>query len=200
MKRFIYIFLICSLFSFTNIFAEGVPEPATTEAETTEPAVAEVNAPQENLSPAFKLEQFDGTVTKVESADIIFIDGKKFKLIGIDAPKRWWWLKPRYCFSDGAAAYMEDAVLDKPVQYSYLEFHGPRDGKGLKEIYLFKDGRLLNAELVQKGYALAYQKRKYPELDSFREYQAGAKFYQLGLWHHCAVECDKNEICQVKDW
>lgn len=152
------------------------------------------------LPPSDDEPVFEGTVTRVISGDLIEIDGERMNLVGIRAPRRWWWGERRDCFSSEVANYVSDLVLGKVVRYQFDRVERLRDPKGTPLVYLFAGDLLLNADLVSKGFVLAERKHPYKLVDDFIKLENEANFYQRGIWHTCPVECRADKICKVKNW
>ncbi|MFH0799530.1 MAG: thermonuclease family protein [Pseudomonadota bacterium] len=143
---------------------------------------------------------FEGRVTRVVDGGTVEIDRHRMHLLGVAAPRRWWWGKPRDCNSIEAASFLENAILGKTVGYGYDRVQGLRDSRGIKRIYLYIDGRLINADLIAGGFVLADRSKEYAERDAFLKLESDANLHLIGLWHSCPVECSRNAVCRAKNW
>lgn len=153
----------------------------------------------EGASAEVGIEKSEGIVTKVLDAGTVKIDGRSMRLLGVSAPRRWWWGPSRDCYSLISSKYMEDAVLGRQVSYTRdPNFRNLKDGH--HRIYLYVDGRQLNSELIQKGLVLADHTKEYIENERYANLEDGAKLHFIGLWHTCAVECEYKGTCRTKDW
>lgn len=144
--------------------------------------------------------EYEGTVSKVIDADTLIINDIRFKLLGVNAPDRTRSGKTDECYSDRSAKYLEEQVLGQVVTYSYDRWQGKRDRRGVKHVYLFFDGRLINAELIEKGFAFAQRDQIYGGREHFRALEKQAYLRNIGLWHSCPVECDRSDECWTRDW
>ena len=212
-KAFIYISLSLALLTFApRLLAEeasAVAEPAdgvaveapaveNEPAEAAEEATAEEGVVSEPL-PALKW--FDGTVTRVRDTDLIEIAGEKVRLLGVTGPRRWWWGAPRDCHANESISFLEGMIKDKDVQYAFDPAVGPDRRHGFRRVYVMVDEHLVNADLVEKGMALADRSRHYLMKAKFEELEDAASLHMLGLWHRCPVECYREgKVCRVKNW
>ncbi len=141
--------------------------------------------------------ELTGTVTAVIDADTIKIDGKRMYLLGVDAPES----AGSDCYAQESAAALSQKILGKRVTYTYEKLQGSRrDKHGRRRIYLFYDGTIINAWLVEKGFAFARRKGKYPYREDFLELEHGARKYMRGLWYACPVQCSPSGICRSRNW
>ncbi len=143
---------------------------------------------------------FEGTVTHVYDADMIEIDGESMRLLGVNAPEGFIFGQTADCYSDQAASFLEALVLNKAVTYSYDRMYGRRDLYGDRRIYLYYDGKLVNAELIAKGQAFVDTSKNYYEREELVPLQIVARRKHLGLWHSCPVECQRRGVCRTKTW
>lgn len=143
---------------------------------------------------------YEGTLTQVIDADTVIINDIRFKLLGVNAPDRTRAGEADECYSHRSAKYLEELLLDQTVTYTYDRIQGPRGPHVAKRIYLFFDGRLINAELVAKGLAFAERKRKYAAEENFTALERKAYLRNIGLWHSCPVECDRSTECWTRAW
>lgn len=144
---------------------------------------------------------YEGTVTRVASADTLEIDGVLVHLMGVASPQMWWWGKPKDCLAAEGAKYVEDAVLNQTVQWAFDHQHRWRDHRGWIRVYLYKGDQFINADLISNGLALTDRSRDYREKENFLALEADATLHFMGLWHTCPVECYRRDsVCRVKNW
>lgn len=143
---------------------------------------------------------YEGTLTQVIDADTVVINDIRFKLLGVNAPDRTAAGQEDECYSQHAAKYLEGLLLNQTVTYSYDRWQGIRQPHVTKRIYLFFDGRLINAELIAKGYAFAERKRQHIAAENFSAIEKQAYLRNVGLWHSCPVECDRSTECWSRAW
>ncbi len=143
---------------------------------------------------------YEGVLTQVIDADTVIINDIRFKLLGVNAPDRTRDAEADECYSQRSAKYLEELLLNQTVTYSYDRMQGPRGPHVAKRIYLFFDGRLINAELIAKGFAFAERKRKYLAEENFTALERKAYLRNIGLWHSCPVECDRSTECWTREW
>lgn len=208
MKPFMVAGLLLTIFIPSVAAADlsaGNQETAAVEAQVAqrgeeEPAVPAAAAAKKEI----REERFEGTVTRVLSADTVEIDGMRVHLMGVSSPQMWWWGEPKDCLAALAAKFVEDAILDQAVSYSYDSRYRWRDRRGKEpvyRVYLYKDDRSINAELISSGYAFADRSKQYREKENFLALEAQAYLHFLGFWHTCPVECYRsNTVCRVRDW
>jgi micrococcal nuclease len=130
----------------------------------------------------------DATVTRVIDGDTIEvrIANKRFSVryIGVDSAELN--RKPLQCFAKEAQAFNRELVLNKTVRLEKDINETDKFGRLLRYVYL-QDGRMVNAELVKNGYALAIT---YPPDVKYAEplaaLQTQAREAGAGLWTKCA--------------
>lgn len=120
----------------------------------------------------------DTAVFKVDGEEI------KFRFLAIDTPET---IHPTKGEEEGgkvASNYTCERLTNaKKLQITYDEKSSKLDkyGRGLAWIYV--DGKLLQEDLVEKGYAeVAYIYAKYEFVDHLCEVQSQAKNEKIGIW------------------
>jgi len=125
------------------------------------------------------------TVTRIVDGDTVEvqIEGQTFKLryIGIDTPETVAPGQPIECFGKEASARNSELVLGKTVGLEKDVSETDRYGRLVRYVWL--DGRMIDALLVEEGYATAYT---YPPdvryASMFVALQAQAREAGRGLW------------------
>lgn len=151
-----------------------------------------------SVEPGYLMGDYEGVVTKVLDADNVEIDGEPMRLLGVNAPE--YEGDYNHCFALDSTKKLESMVLDKTVTYSFDRGYGWRDKHGDTRIYLYHDGILINAYLIENGFAFVDPSKNYHMYEEFVPLQEIALRKHLGLWHTCPVECDRNGICRTRDW
>ena len=100
--------------------------------------------------------KFKATVIKVYDGDTLKIDdGRKVRLLGIDAPESNHPDYPIEKIAKKAKKYLKDRVYKKECVFEY-NVEEETDKYGRLLAYVYVDGELVNAELIKKGYAYVY--------------------------------------------
>ena len=149
------------------------------------------------------------TVTRVVDGDTIEVklDGKTYKLryIGVDTPETVDPNRPVGCFGPEASKRNKELVLAKTVELEKDVSETDAFGRLLRYVWL--DGEMINARLVQDGFA---QVATYPPdvkyQPLFLQLQRQAREAGAGLWSGCggspaptttiAGACDYSESAQ----
>lgn len=136
-------------------------------------------------------------VTRVVDGDTIEVEfgGRKetVRFLGIDTPETHDPRKPVQCFGEAAAAYNKQLLSGKNVRLEPDPTNSDRDKyrRLLRYVYL-PDGTLVNAKLIQDGYAFAYTVFPLVKLDEFRALEVEARAASRGLWGGCNVDTSKD--------
>lgn len=106
------------------------------------------------------------------------------RYIGMDTPET---VEPGYpveCYGPQASSANKFLVEDKNVE---LELDTEeRDTYGRLLAYVYEEGRFVNGELVEQGYATADEfKPNVKYADEFRELEQQARYENKGLWDKC---------------
>jgi micrococcal nuclease len=116
----------------------------------------------------------------------VFLDGseERIRLIGIDTPETVDPRRPVQCFGERASDRTREIVAGRVVALEKDVSETDRYGRLLR--YVWVDGRMLNARLVEEGYASA---SRYPpdvkHAALFDALQAEAREAGRGLWREC---------------
>ena len=125
----------------------------------------------------------------IDGDTIVLSPNEKVRLIGVDTPESVHPRKPVKCFGKAAREFIRRAVEGKNVRIEFdsanmLRQHKDRYGRTLVYLYT-EDGSLLNAELIQRGYAHAYTRFAFRYIVEFREMERQARSRNVGLWSNC---------------
>jgi endonuclease YncB( thermonuclease family) len=194
--------LLAPLCSWAGDASGGAADPGVQAEEQGAEATVESVIEAEGAAPAElpTVGDYQGVVTRVIDGDQVEIDGKPYHLLGVDAPEVDFEGNPWDCYSAESRAFVEGMILNKPVTYSFDRVVGRDPRRGIKRIYLFCDGGMVNAKIIAGGRAFADRKMKYAYRDEFRQFEDGASFEGLGLWHSCPVETDRRNVSDTKVW
>ncbi len=143
---------------------------------------------------------YEGDVTKIADGNSIDVDGERFHLLGVDAPRSSKCPKVINCSNEEAKKFLEDNVMGRTITYDYDRMLGRRDRHGDRRIYLYVEGELINATLIEKGLGFADRSRDFSKKDLFLGMEDLARRRSMGLWHLCPVECTGNRACRTKNW
>ncbi|HXG72903.1 MAG TPA: thermonuclease family protein [Gemmatimonadaceae bacterium] len=123
-----------------------------------------------------------GRVSRVVDGDTIVVDTVgTVRLIGIDSPETKDPRRPVDAFGAEASNQMSALALNQDVR---LEFEGQRRdvyGRTLAYVYL-ADDRMLNVEMIRRGFAHAYTTYPFSKMEEFRSWQRDAQRDSRGLW------------------
>lgn len=137
----------------------------------------------------WRVEQaIDGDTLKVSQGGTT----ETVRLIGIDTPETHDPRKPVQCFGEIAAQHTKELVEGREVRLEADPQDSNRDkyNRLLRYVYL-PDGTLINAKLIQDGYAFAYVVFPYTKIDEFRDLEREARDAGRGLWSGCSVDDSK---------
>ncbi len=174
--------------------------PPVGEITTGEAQPEDAQAEHEEDPDLKGIEFYRGTVSRVVEANLIEISGQRLHLLGVSAPRRWWWKEPKECYSGEAATFLEENILGKEVLYGYDQKQRSHEGDSVRRVYVFSEDRNINKEMIAKGFGFADRARIYVKRDEFLKNETEAKLHMLGLWHRCPVECARNRVCQTRNW
>lgn len=130
----------------------------------------------------FLIDYDSGHVKRIIDGDTIVVDNITIRMLGINTPER----GEKY-YSE-AKEFLEEKILNKTIQISYGKEKTDRYGRTLA--YIFYNGKNINLELVEQGYANFY-------------FPSGKDIYYDKFklaWEECIENninlCEKsNEIC-----
>lgn len=110
-------------------------------------------------------------------------DGRKVRLIGVDAPELHHPSKPVQAFAEAARQFTVDAVVGKAVTLSFDKAKPfDRYGRLLAYVVRESDGWCLNRELVAAGFAHVETRWPFPQLEVYRALERRAREQGRGLW------------------
>ena len=108
-------------------------------------------------------------VVRVIEGDLLVLNnGKKVRLIGVDAVKQ-------------AKSFVENLVEGKDVELKYDRQRIDSKGHIRAYVYLL-DGIFLNAEVIKEGYAYVNREFTFQYFEQFRQYEQEAKEEKKGMW------------------
>ena len=151
-----------------------------------------------SAEPGLHVGDWEGFVTKVIDADTVEIEGERMRLLGVNAPE--YEGSHNDCYALEAARQLEKLVLGKLVTYSFDRGYGWRDDHGDRRIYLYYNGLLVNAWLIENGFAFVDHSKHYHMKEEFIPLQEDARRQHFGFWHACPVHCDRYKVCRTKNW
>lgn len=126
-------------------------------------------------------------VLKVVDGDTVWleVDGKResTRLIGVDTPETVHPFRPVECYGAEASNYLKQRL---PVGTMVKAKFGKNRGKwGRLLAYVYDGRKMINAELVKKGYAHAYGLFGHQYLNKFMNLERQAQRKGRGLWGAC---------------
>ncbi len=139
------------------------------------------------------------TVVYVNDGDTITVRANnredKVRFIGIDTPEKDHPSRPIQCYSYAATDYLTKLIGDNDVKLVADPTNTNRDryDRLLRYVYL-PDGTLLNAKLIEDGYAFAYTSFPVTKMDEFLELERQAREANRGLWGACEIEQDNGYL------
>ena len=160
----------------------GTPSPAAPAPTATAPPAASGSPAPAGLQQALVVRVVDGDTIEV------LIGGEELRLryIGVDTPETVDPRRPVGCFGKEASARNRELVDGKTVGLEKDVSETDRYGRLLRYVWL--EGRMVNAQLVKEGYAVA---STYPpdvrHADLFANLEAQARQAGRGLWGACAT-------------
>lgn len=128
------------------------------------------------------------SVVRVVDGDTIVLDGNEHvRLIGIDAPEMARERRAAQCFALQSAGYLSKLLeRDKKVTLESDPTGDAKDIYGRTLAYVFlEDGRMINGEMVRRGYARAYLRFPFKFQALFRRYEESARSNKAGVWGRC---------------
>ncbi len=123
-------------------------------------------------------------VKRVIDGDTIMLgNGERVRLIGVDTPEIHHPELPVQRFGQEAAEFLRKMARGK---HCTLEYEPPnyRDSYGRLLAYVSVEGKMLNEELIRRGYAYAYTRFPHRHADRFIELEREARRRQYGLWNY----------------
>ncbi len=121
-------------------------------------------------------------VVRVLDGDTIVLDnGETVRLIGVDAPEIHHSEVPVQRFGEEATEFLKRLAEGFECTLEY-EPDDIRDKYGRILAYVFVKGRLINAEIISRGYAYAYTRFPFRRQAEFVTLEHEARERQYGLW------------------
>jgi len=121
-------------------------------------------------------------VIRVIDADTIKLDtGETVRLIGVDAPESKHPEIPVQRFGLEATEFLKNLIEKSQCMLEY-EPGNQTDKYGRLLAYVFVGGELINAKLIERGYAYAYSRFPFSRQNEFLNLERQARQRQYGLW------------------
>ena len=119
-------------------------------------------------------------VTVFDGDTIALDDGRKVRLIGVDAPEVESPYRKREPFGDESRAYLSALILEKNI--SLVVGDPPKDRYGRTLAYVYLGDVLVNGRIIRDGWAFAYRKFHHQWSDLFLVYEREARSRGIGIW------------------
>ncbi len=129
-------------------------------------------------------------VTEFADGDTISVDmdGKteRIRMIGVDTPETHDPRKAVQCFGQAASDFTKNLIGTSPVRLESDALSSNRDryDRLLRYVYL-PDGRLVEEEIIARGYGFAYISFPFTKSDHFKQLETEARAGNKGLWSNC---------------
>jgi len=121
-------------------------------------------------------------VSKVVDGDTIKdLSGNSYRLLGINTPEK---AKPYY---QEAKNFLIEGIENKSVEV--LRDATDKDQYGRKLRYVFYDNRLINVEILEKGFATSFMLDSLIYENKLKTAENFAKENQIGLWERSSDIC-----------
>lgn len=154
-----------------DITSKSVP-PISTQVEVKSPSAVVQSLPSRG---PFR-------VTRVLDGDTIVLDnGETVRLIGVDAPEIHHPEIPVQRFGEEATEFLKRFAEGFECTLEY-EPNNIRDQYGRLLAYVFVGDRLVNVEIIRRGYAYAYTRFPFRRQAEFVALEREAREHQYGLW------------------
>ena len=113
------------------------------------------------------------------------------RMIGVDTPETHRPNTPVQCYGPEAAAFTKNLIGSQKVrlQADPLDTNRDRYGRLLRYVYL-PDGKLVERELISRGYGFAYTSFPFEKSAEFSALENQAKAAKTGLWGACQVKVE----------
>ncbi len=173
--------VILGMFAFHVRTGRKAPPPIASKGAPPAALQHEVKS----LSPAVQSSPSRGPfrVTRVLDGDTIALDnGETVRLIGVDAPETHHPEIPVQRFGEEATEFMKRLAEGFECTLEY-EPDNLRDKYGRLLAYVFVGDRLVNAEIIRRGYAYAYTRFPFRRQAEFVALEREARERQYGLWY-----------------
>ena len=124
--------------------------------------------------------KFHTVVTVFDGDTIALDDGRKVRLIGVDAPEVESPYRKREPFGDESRVYLSALILEKKI--SLVVGDPPKDRYGRTLAYVYMGDVLVNGRIIRDGWAFAYRKFHHQWSDLFLIYEREARSRGIGIW------------------
>jgi len=124
-------------------------------------------------------------VTRIIRADVIEVEGVgPVRMIGIDTPDG---KSPKEIYAvhgERAVSYVEKTLLGQDVRLEMdATVSGAKDDPGQTLAYVYmRDGTLINAEMVKRGFAFVRGNDQFRLANEFRGFELDASLNMRGVW------------------
>lgn len=141
---------------------------------------------------------WEGKVSYVVDGDTVQVGRDRIRLLGVDTPekKSVKYNRPEQCFAREAREFLISQINGKIVRLEEDPQADTHDKYRRRLAYIFAEDRLINLELVQKGYGFAIRFFPYSRKKEFIQAEDRAKKEKLGLWGPCKLDCGRR-ICKT---
>jgi micrococcal nuclease len=120
-------------------------------------------------------------VVKVFDGDTIQLDdGRKIRLIGVDAPEVESPYRKAEHWGEQSKAYLASFILNKRISITLGD--PPLDKFNRTLAYIYLGDILVNGRIIRDGWASAYRVFYHPWRDLFLIYEREARSKGLGMW------------------
>lgn len=138
------------------------------------------------LLAAASLREGPYRVERVSDGDTIAVrrgtSRELVRLIGVDAPEIDGPYRRAEKGGDQARAELEKLLGGDKVVLQFDPYQGLRDQHGRLLAYVYAGERLVNREIISRGYARAYRKFKHERREEFIRLEKEARAGKRGLW------------------
>lgn len=108
---------------------------------------------------------------------------EKIRMIGIDTPESVDPRRPVQCFGKEAGAHLQQLIINREIRLEDDQSGDDRDKYGRLLRYVYIEGDVLvNARMIEDGYAYAYTKFPFEKRAQFLKLQTQARAGLRGLW------------------
>jgi micrococcal nuclease len=139
------------------------------------------------LFPAAIRAYESGKIVEVVDGDTLNVlagqETRAVRLIGMDAPERSHPSRPKEYLADEAAAALSSLCEGKTVRMEAGYEDADRHGRLLRYVHLpDPDGRLVNLEMVRRGYARVNRRFRFSREAEFSKAEGDARREEAGIW------------------
>lgn len=136
-------------------------------------------------------------VVEVFDGDTILLDdGRKIRLIGVDAPEVQSPYSVQEPFGHESKDYLSSLILNKKVMIALGD--PPKDKYGRTLAYVSLGDVLVNGRIIRDGWARSYRMFYHPMRDLFFTYEREARTKGLGLWKRAGDTHNKGRSAKKK--